>query len=248
MHQDEDQIYVIVPVSTTGGAFGRRGFGPGNKVSRSAPRPAPGARRQPLSASPQPLVARYTWRACLVGVSLVCISGRLLQFLLGTPEAGFSNAVGGGSATMVGGPPGFLPAALLSAVIGLAWIAQGLMRAPALRIDANGITGFTLLGTRHFAWADINLVRVDWNAIYKQQITIHARVGSPTGGWGIVSPTMIPVMTGKIDRRLADIIAAIRLHRPDMPIQRSPKLDRLIRFFTWYSKEWAEHNQRPAGL
>jgi hypothetical protein len=191
-----------------------------------------------MSTGPKALVAHYTWRVSLVGVSLLSIAGKLAQTLWWAPASGGSPVATIGGSMMMDSPPGALPATLLCALIGIAWIVQGLTRAEALRIDANGVTGFTLLGTRHFAWADIDHVRVDWNAIYKQQITIHATVGSATGGWGILSPTAIPVMTGKIDVRLAEILTTMRQHRRDLPIHRSPMLDRLMQLFTWYAKEW----------
>ena len=84
------------------------------------------------------MIARYTWRVSLVGLSLLSLSAKLLHLMMWAPETGIAKAVGGGSATMVDGPPGILPATLLAAVIGIAWIAQGLTRAQALRIDADG--------------------------------------------------------------------------------------------------------------
>jgi len=235
MIDKEDRTPLRASTAPHGGAFGRRQSAGGSAGSGRRPAALPGL--QARSRPPQPLIARYTWRVSLVGLSLVSLSAKMAHVLMWAPATVASQG-GGGSATMIGEPPGLLTAVLLAAVIGLAWIAQGLTRAQALRIDADGVTGFTLLGTRHFDWADIELVKVDWHAIYKQQMTIHARVGSPTGGFGLVSPTMIPVMTGKIDTKLSEILLAIKRHRPDMPIQRSPMLDRLARFFTWYSKEW----------
>ena len=110
------------------------------------------------------------------------------------------------------------------------------MSVTALRIDGRGIRGFTLMGTREFAWGDIDRLQVNWNATYKQQLTIHAVFGSATGGFGIFSPTCIPVMTASLDRKLDAIIAAIQVHRPDVRIDRSPVADGLAKFFTNISK------------
>jgi hypothetical protein len=242
MLDDDHHLVPRVPLARPDRTFGRRGSLPDSGTQR--PRPQRGTRpMQARSASPPPLIARYTWRVSLVGVSVLSLAGKLLHMTTWTQSTGGVTAAGGGSVTMVGGLPDINIAIAVAVIIGIAWIAQGLTRARALRIDATGVIGFTLLGTRHFAWADIALVKVDWHPIYKQQMTIHATVGSATGGWGIISPTMIPVMTGKTDKTLADILAAIRQHRPDLPIERSPMLDRLVQFFSWYSKEWASHHR-----
>ena len=133
-----------------------------------------------------------------------------------------------------GGPFGeeagmFLYAAFLAALIGFAWLVCAVLRVPALRIDARGIRGFTLLGTREFAWADVDRLKVNWDATYKQQLTIHAVFGSATGGFGIFSPTSIPVMTGSLDQKLDAIIAAIKVYKPDIKVERNEVADGLAK-------------------
>lgn len=109
----------------------------------------------------------------------------------------------------------FLGCGVVIGLIGIAWIAQGLGRTRALIIDARGIGGYTLFGPKRFNWADVDRVEINWHGSYKRQLTVHGKMGAPSVGYGV---TGIPISIGRIDRKEAEVIAAIERFGPDVPV------------------------------
>ena len=71
-------------------------------------------------------------------------------------------------------------------------------------------------------------VELRWHSFYKNQLTIHAALFSPSGGLGV---TGIPITLGKVDRSSDQIIAAMQQFRPDIPVKRFPVTNWLTRIF-----------------
>lgn len=213
--------------------FGRR-LPPGVKPGPAAA-PSLGGQAAPTAA---PFVAHYGWRLGLVGFALLSMSSKFIHMSLTAPAGGSFAEIEGHQSDK---SRMFLIAAALAAVIGAAWLIVVLFRVPALRIDARGVRGFTLMGTCEFAWADVDRLQVKWDATYKQVLTIHAVYGSKTGGWGIFTPTSIPVMTASLDKKLDAILAAIKVHRPDIAIERNALADNMAKLATKAPKFFSHH-------
>lgn len=109
----------------------------------------------------------------------------------------------------------FVMAGLAVCLIGLAWFLQGCRRGQALKIDAFGVSGYTLLGSKRMAWGDIDRVELQWHHSYKRQITFHGVLGAKTVGYGV---TGIPVSLGRIDTSEQAVLAAIEAFGPDVAV------------------------------
>ncbi len=171
--------------------------------------------RQP-AVGPKPLVAHYTWKMCLLGGSLLVTGGKLFNFGLSMygdqSLLEIANRIArgtGGDASM------FVMSGIAMSIIGLAWFIQGVQRGQALRIDAFGVSGYTLLGTKRMAWGDIDRVELQWHYSYKRQITFHGVMGAKTVGYGV---TGIPVSLGRTDTSEQAVLAALEAFGPDVPV------------------------------
>lgn len=201
-------------------AFGRRSQPATRSQSKAAFRPVASrqssARAARRPAAPPPLIIHYSWRMALLGLSVLSIGWKLS--LAGLAMYGDRSLLDVASLLLRGkGGDGamFVLSGLFAGLIGLAWLMQGLTRGRALTLDAAGVCGFTVLGTKRFAWADVDRVEIGWHGTYKRQLTIHGKVGAPSVGYGV---TGIPVALARLDCREADIRAAIEAFAPDVPI------------------------------
>ncbi|MEQ1713005.1 MAG: PH domain-containing protein [Hyphomicrobium sp.] len=225
-------------------AFGRRPTpaatsrpGPGHGVAQTAAAAAIAA--APPSHGEAALVVRYNWRVGMLGIGLLVLAGKLIAFWwMSAPMGDPSNSLSRNTGTlayMMDGPGLFLTSGLLLAAIALGWLSRLLTKAPALTIDQRGVTGFTLLGTKHIAWEDISRLEINWHATYRQQLIIHAVWGSRTGGWGVLSPTGIPILASRVDRPLSEILHAIGRYRPDLVIDKTGGRA-MVEALTWYKR------------
>ncbi len=114
---------------------------------------------------------------------------------------------------------------LMLLTMGLVWAYQALVRGHALTIEARGLTGFTLFGTKFIAWPDVSWIELNWHPQLKSMLTIHAKMGSETGGYLL---TGIPVTIGRVDRSQEEILAAVRAHRPDVDVIEKGRRNRLV--------------------
>ncbi|MFM9941589.1 MAG: hypothetical protein ACKVP7_19055 [Hyphomicrobiaceae bacterium] len=198
------------------------------------PRPAQ-MRRQPAATGPKPLVAHYTWKMCLLGGSLMATGGKMSS--VGFVMFGDLDILEIVS-RMVRGTAGdgsmFVMAGLAMCLIGLAWFIQGYRRGQALRIDAFGVSGYTLLGSKRIAWNDIKRIELQWHHSYKRLITFHGVLGAKTVGYGV---TGIPVSLGRIDTSEQAVLAAIEAFGPDVPVVNlggEPGI--LFNLLQWYAR------------
>lgn len=166
-----------------------------------------------------------------MGFSLMCTGGKITATLLDLQPGKALEVPSSDAETLL-----FLGSAVGVMLLGLVWLLQAVLRSRAVTIDRTGVSGFTLLGTKHIAWPDVDRVEVAWHPVYKHQITIHAVVGSKTGGYGV---TGIPIMTAKIDRAWKDILPEIQQYRPDVPVDVA-KRNRLAELFQRYSEKVSE--------
>lgn len=188
--------------------------------------PARTAAWGPPSARAATLVACYSWKVGLIGAILLFVTCKFAVTLMlsGNLAELLADASLRTRETMI--PIVLVPAA---AVLGLIWLGRFLTRAPALTLDATGVTGFTLLGTKHIDWQDVESVSFKNHKAYKMQLVIRAIAGSRTGGWGGIG---IPVWLGGINQTQESIVHVIRMFRPDLqifPPVKQPFIVRLVR-------------------
>lgn len=200
-------------------AFGRR-LRRTTQASFGGLQPRPpsrgGLRADARPAMPQPFVAHYSLRMALLGLSLLSIGYKLAG-------AGFAFYGGRSQMEVIGlllkgkGGDGamFVMSGAFAAIIGLAWLLQGLTRGRALTIDQTGVCGFTVLGTKRFDWKDVDRIEIVWHVKLKRQMTVHGKLGAPSVGYLV---TGIPVSITRLDRREADVLAAIAGFAPHVPI------------------------------
>lgn len=179
-------------------------------------------------------MVRYTWRVGLMGIAVLGLSLKLGSAWLAlrdtAPAPGLQKMAGGTFLVAGNEPLMFLAATIIAAFVGLMWI--GMMCRPALVLDEHGVRGFTVLGPKRIAWPDIERIELQWHAIYKNQMTIHAALCSPSGGLGV---SAIPIPLSRVDRSKSQIIAAMHRYRPDIPVRENALLSAMTQRFVDHS-------------
>lgn len=216
---------MFLPPAKPHPVFGQRGLPP------AALAPAvPTAAWGPMPARAATLlVARYSWKVGLIGAILLFVSCKFAVTLMmsGNLAELLADASLRTRETMM--PILLAPAA---AVLGVIWLGRFLTRAPALTLDETGVTGFTLFGTKHIDWQDVESVSFKNHKVYKMQLVIRAIAGSRTGGWGGIG---IPVWLGGVNQTQESIVNTIRCFRPDLSIALPHKASFIVQLFRWYS-------------
>jgi hypothetical protein len=207
--------------------FGRRGVASGDgrrhrePVGSSREAGLPRGTARAVADAAGRLEARYNWRIAVMGFSLLSMAAGLYGVASGAVRGVQTSGVGQGA----GDEATLLLGASMAGAIGLAWFLCGVLRARALTIDSEGVTGFTLLGRKHIAWPDVARIELAWNPIYKHVLTVHATMGSKTGGYLL---TGIPVHIGKMDTTARAVLQAVRTHRPDVPVVETSRRNLLV--------------------
>ena len=229
LHGQESWKIMFLPPAKPHPVFGQSGLPPA-----PVPSPAFAAAWGPVPASTATLVARYNWKVGLIGAILLFVSCKfaLTLMLSGNLAEILADASLRTRETMI---PILL--APCSAVLGLIWLGRFRARAPALTLDSTGVTGFTLFGTRHIDWQDVESVSFKNHKAYKMQIVIRAIAGSRTGGWGGIG---IPVWLGGVNQTQESIVNAIRCFRPDLPVALPRKAPLIVQLFRWYSSRGSQ--------
>jgi hypothetical protein len=220
--------------SRPGAVFGRRGL---SASTASAP---PKVVAQKWAGSPyakpkaEPFIVRYNWKIAMVGISLLGMTYKAYG-AISAADHGWDMVTGRVPISQEVANYAMLGVGM--GLIGLLWLSRFFSRAPALRMDEKGVKGFTLLGTKYIAWEDVEYVKIEYHPFYKQQITIRAVLGSPTGGYFLYG---IPLKTAALNRSCAEIVDAIRSFAPNVNISDTSAEGKTARtladFFSWVIK------------
>lgn len=157
------------------------------------------------AAAPLVIRSRVTPWGFLVALPLAAGFGWLGLQALALPDL-LPDRVG----IFVAPPPGligiaFLGFALFLCLIGVSEVARYLSPSIEVVLDGEGIATFGLLGARRVAWSDIGWIRIGSDFI-------SLKVRRP----GRVPPPDMRIHFSRLDRTPAELLAAIRRHRPDL--------------------------------
>jgi len=160
-------------------------------------------------ASAPRFVAKFNWLLNLVAGFILIVS---MSWFLNA----LSSLPGGQLVFSKGVEFSFIGDLLASGVgflIGSVWLAKGVLGAEALIITDTQISGFTLLGTKTIPWQDVSHFEVGIDRSYGRNIQIHAKKSSPSGSFWL---NTIPLYVDLTDKSIDEVLAALRLHRPDV--------------------------------
>lgn len=101
--------------------------------------------------------------------------------------------------------------ALIGTAVGVFSLWHGLMGSPALILDGDGVTGYNLYGRTHVAWADIDYLTSQNSKHYGRTVEIRSK----NRLFGII-PHGVSYSPKLADKSADEVIAALRLHRPDL--------------------------------
>ena len=88
---------------------------------------------------------------------------------------------------------------------------HGIQGSPSLIIDKDGVTGYNLYGRSHVSWADIDFLTFQETEHYGRTLEIRSK-----HRWLGVIPTGVCYSPKLSDKTAEEVIAAIKLRRPDL--------------------------------
>lgn len=194
-------------VSSVSPAFGRRVPPSASPLIEPSRLPKRVSTARETHPGGQPLTAHYNWKIGVVGASSLVFAVKAFHAVLINLSEQHTDQQFVFNLSIAG---------IISALIGIGWLGAYLQQSPALTINERGVEGFTLLGTKFIAWEDVGGVEISRHNFYKEQVVIHAILGSKTGTWfGVLT---IPVKIAAIDQPLETVLDAIRSYRPQVNI------------------------------
>lgn len=101
--------------------------------------------------------------------------------------------------------------ALIGTIVGVFSLWHGLMGSPALILDEDGVTGYSLYGRSHVAWADIDYLTYQNSKNYGRTLKIRSKKR-----WLGVLPREVIYSPKLADKTEDEVIAALKMRLPDL--------------------------------
>ncbi len=189
--------------------FGRRGRAP-SVVSRNPNQPLRTASTSSTGTANVTFEARHAVKFNIVAFGLLLAGGGAVRDLLDPTKVGvFGVPVSDFNQTLAWiGAVGIL-------TIALYWLYMSLARSPAIRMTTSSITAYTFYGVKTVNWLDVDRISTTNDKQYGVVLEVYAKSESPLR---FIFKKGFAMPISLTDSTLEEIVAAIRVHRPDLNV------------------------------